>query len=197
MNNKTKNITLLIAIALTVLSFQVKAQGIGTYGCTDSTAMNYNSGMTVDGGNCVYINARSNEVHGYKSSAIFQLYTPTLNLIELDAYTVKYKSVDSTTWNVITVIMDLDINIHSGLNYTFDGSFWYFRARKLNAQGNVIADGSRIVANIRVNLQENTTYEYEMFFSQMGGSNISNVTSGVFTTGMSQGEAPENTDTPY
>lgn len=138
MNNKTKNITLLIAIALTVLSFQVKAQNQGSV-------------------QTVLIGAKA-----YSTTAIVQVISPIMAVLNTQQLVFKYKATTSSSfWNYLT----LPINGNNIVNATTDTlgvEFWNFRQR-FGTPTTTIVEGHRHCSYVRLrNLTPNTHYTAEV-----------------------------------
>ena len=138
MNNKTKNITLLIAIALTVLSFQVKAQ-------------NQNSN-----------NAVVMSIKTHSTTAIVGVLSPSMAVLNTQQLVFKYKeTASSNSWTSVT----LPINGNNIVNATTDTlgvEFWNFRQR-FGTPTTTIVEGHRHCSYVRLrNLTPNTHYTAEV-----------------------------------
>tara|TARA_R110002050_G_scaffold162392_2_gene292285 strand:+ start:1038 stop:1853 length:816 start_codon:yes stop_codon:yes gene_type:complete len=198
MNNKTKNITLLIAIALTVLSFQVKAQSLTTYGCLDSDAMNYNPSVSIGDGSCVYDYASSNQAHGFNSTALVQIVSPTASLFVFNKLVIKYRVSGTSQWTKIVfpvTVLPLD-STYGGFIDTLGVSMWYFMPRIPNTLGDYVSDGYRNQFTVRLNnLLPLTQYDTKIFLKGSGYANGSvanktNKLNNTITTWNNSMEAP-------
>tara|TARA_R110002072_G_scaffold160675_1_gene312036 strand:+ start:286 stop:900 length:615 start_codon:yes stop_codon:yes gene_type:complete len=177
MNNKTKNITILIAIALTVLSFQVKAQ-VQLYGCTDPNATNYYANPNAaDDGSCLYFDSDWTSSHGWSTTAVVQMNSPSISVFVFDQVRVKFRVVGSTVWNQVHIDVDpvtppLTIG---GFADSSALSMWVFPNFMYNSIGEAFISGGRHIVNVRlVGLLSNTDYEVKMMLS--GNSLIDNNT---------------------
>jgi len=196
MNNKTKNITLLILIALTVLSFQVQAQ-IQLSGCTDSDALNYNSSTNIiDNGSCIYTEAVSNNAHGFNSTALIQLLSPSAGVFIFNKVIVKYRVSGTNTWTklVFPVTVLDDDSTYAGYIDTLGVSLWYLHKKKYNLLGEVVSDGNRYLFTARINnLDPLTQYDTKIFLkgsNLISGANKTNKLNNTITTWNNPLEAP-------
>ena len=164
MNNKTKNITLLIAIALTVLSFQVKAQSL-IYGCLDTAADNYYAGADVHAPElCVWSEASSRGIKGYTNMAIIQATTPSGLFFNCDTFVVRYKQTNSNTWTEF--LLPMNGTNRKTTTDTLGVQYWHFHARGVSSlTGNSVSYGDRDRAYVKLsNLNPFTSYDVEVSF---------------------------------
>ena len=195
MNNKTKNITLLIAIALTVLSFQVKAQA-PLYGCTDPNSPNYYADPSaIDDGSCLYFDSDIIRGNGWSTSAVLQINTPSLSLFAFDQVVVKFRAIGSATWEQLNIDVDPVVSpaTMGGFADSTELSMWVFPNFKENSAGALYIAGAKQWINVRLlNLQPNTNYEFSMSLggvSAMNGNTSTQELSSFFSTEGSE-EAP-------
>jgi len=194
---------ILLAILLVMLSFQVKAQVI-VNGCTDSTAINYNSStLIVNDGSCIYPEASNGLSHGFNSTALVQLTSPSANVFLFDKLVIKYKIAGTSGWTkIVFPITTLPYDsLHGGYIDTLGVSMWYFRSKIQNTIGNVIDDGYRFKFTVRLNnLDPLTTYKSKIFLKGnhvFTGANKTNKLSNTFTTWNNPIEAPMPTAFMY
>jgi len=194
---------ILLAILLVMLSFQCEAQ-VSAYGCTDSTAINYNSSTFItDNGSCVYPEASDGVAHGFSSTALVQITSPTANVFLFDKLVIKYKIAGTSGWtNIVFPITTLPYDsLHGGYIDTLGISMWYFRIKVQNTVGSVIDDGYRFKFTVRLNnLDPLTTYKSKVFLKGnhvFTGANKTDKLSNTFTTWNNPLEAPMPTAFMY
>ena len=208
-NNNTTDSTLinsaviLLAILLVMLSFQVKAQS-SVYGCTDSIAINYNPSLSiVNDGSCVFTEASNGIAHGFNSTALVQLTSPTANVFLFDKLVVKYKIAGTSGWtNIVFPITTLPYDsLHGGYIDTLGVSMWYFRSKAQNTVGGIVDDGYRFKFTVRLNnLDPLTTYKSKIFLKGnhvFTGANKTDKLNNTFTTWNNPIEAPMPTAFMY
>ena len=186
---------ILVLILLTLLSFQAEAQ-TQTYGCLDTDALNYSPTAPIEDGSCVYDVVSGNLVHGFNSTALVQLTSPTSNWFIPTKLIVKYRVSGTTTWTKIVfpvTVLPQD-SIYAGYVDTLSISMWYFRAKRYNSMGTVIDDGNRYKYTVRLNnLLPLTQYDTKIFLkgdNVVTGANKTAKFNNTITTWWDQSEAP-------
>jgi hypothetical protein len=226
MNSKTKNITLLIAIALTVLSFQVKAQTVlgctysgyqnynplatvddgsciphiygcldltamnyyvavsvhvqssccyVAWGCTESTASNYDSLACSDNGTCIAGGTICESVVGFETTATIRITSPTKDLFTSERLVVEYRETGTTgVWVTSTLVLDPDLVVNNTID-TLGVQFWHFNDVAGSPSTGITSVGNRFRSYVRLNnLSPNTGYDVKVYYE--GVSSLSSVT---------------------